>query len=195
EQRMAAILKEGGFTASREALSKLAGLVPPDRIGMRLELEKLMTYAGADQAQNKNITPEQIDAVLSDGGEQDMDEAIAAAASGEPVKLEKQLARLREAGAAPVSILRGAQRHMLRLYEARARMESQNQTADEAMKALKPPVFFKQEAAFRNQLRRWKPRVLERAIAMLLRAEAQCKSTGLPDHLIAEKALRDISAV
>ena len=83
---------------------------------------------------------------------------------------------------------------MLRLYEARARMEGEGKSADEAMKSLRPPVFFKQENAFRNQLRRFNPRTLECALALLLKAEAQSKSTGTPAELIAEKALRDLSA-
>jgi DNA polymerase-3 subunit delta len=192
EQRLTQMLKEQGFTASREALSKLSGILPPDRIGMRLEIEKLVTYALNDP--NKRIGVEQVDAVLSDGGEQDLDAAIEAATSGEPVKLEKQLARLREGGASPVMLLRGTLRHILRLYEARAKMEADGRSADEAMKSLKPPVFFKQEASFRAQLRRWSPKALERALALLLRSEAQTKSSGMPAELIGEKALRDLSA-
>ena len=91
-------------------------------------------------------------------------------------------------------MLETALRHALRLYEARAKMDVENRSPDEAMKSLKPPVFFKQEASFRAQLRRWSPKALERAVAMLLRAEAQTKSSGMPAELIAEKALRDLSA-
>lgn len=192
ETRIAALLKEEGFTAAREALSKLASVLPPDRIGMRRELEKLVTFALNDPG--KRIMPEMVDAVLSDGGDQDIDAAITAAASGEPAKLEKQLGRLREGGAAPVALLRSMQRHILRLYEARAKMESDGRSADEAMKSLRPPVFFKQEASFRAQLRRWSPRALERALALLLRAETQTKSSNMPAELIGEKALRDLSA-
>jgi DNA polymerase-3 subunit delta len=192
ESRIKSLLQEQGFSASREALSKLSGLLPPDRIGMRLELEKIVTFALKDP--KKTITVEHVDACLTDSGEQDMDEAIAAASMGEAARLEKQLQRLRGAGAAPVMMLRAAQRHVLRLYEARARMEAEGRSADEAMKSLRPPVFFKQETAFRNQLRRFSPRALERALALLLKAESQTKSTGMPAELIAEKALKDLSA-
>lgn len=192
ESRIKSILQEQGFTAAREALTRLATLLPPDRIGMRLELEKLVTYALNDP--KKMITPQMVELCLSDGGEQDVDEAVMAAASGEAAKLERQLRRLREGGAQPVALLRGAQRQVLRLYEARAKMDAEGRSADEVMKSLRPPVFFKQEAAFRNQLRRWSPLRLERALAMLLKAEALVKSSNLPSELIAEKALRDISA-
>jgi DNA polymerase III subunit delta len=191
ETRVRNMLQEQGFSASREALSKLSALLPPDRIGLRLEVDKLVTYALHDP--HKRITAEMVDACMSDGGEQDMDEAVTAAASGEAAKLEKQMKRLQGAGAAPVALLRAAQRHMLRLYEARARMDNEGKSADEAMKSLRPPVFFKQEASFRNQLRRWSPLALERANALLLRAEAQVKSSNMPAELIAEKALRDIA--
>jgi DNA polymerase-3 subunit delta len=185
------LLQEQGFTATREALSKLTSLLPPDRIGLRLELEKLVTYALNDP--QKRITPDIVEACLSDGGEQDMDEAVTAAASGEANKLEKQMKRLQASGSAPVALLRAAQRHMLRLYEARAKMDAEGRSADDAMKSLRPPVFFKQEAAFRAQLRRWSPLSLERALGMLLKAEAQVKSSNMPAELIAEKALRDIA--
>jgi DNA polymerase-3 subunit delta len=191
EARLTQMLKEQGFTAAREALSKLTGILPPDRIGMRLEVEKLVTYALKDP--NKRITVEMVDACLSDGGEQDLDAAVEAATSGEPAKLEKQLARLREGGASPVMLLRGTLRHVMRLYEARTKMD-EGRSPDEAMKALRPPVFFKQEASFRSALRRWSPKALERAVGLLLRSEAQTKSSGMPAELIAEKAMRDLSA-
>jgi DNA polymerase-3 subunit delta len=191
EARVKNLLQEQGFTATREALSKLTSLLPPDRIGLRLELEKLVTYALNDP--QKRITPDIVEACLSDGGEQDMDEAVTAAASGEANKLEKQMKRLQASGSAPVALLRAAQRHMLRLYEARAKMDAEGRSADDAMKSLRPPVFFKQEAAFRAQLRRWSPLSLERALGMLLKAEAQVKSSNMPAELIAEKALRDIA--
>ncbi len=190
ESRIQSLLRAAGLSAPQPALGRLAGLLPPDRIGLRLELEKLALYAASLGVKTLDLA--HVEAALGDGGAEDIDQTVLAAASGEAARLEAQLSRLRASGVAPVALLRAAQRHVLRLYEARARMDAENRSADEAMKALRPPVFFKQENAVRAQLRRWSPAGLERALALLLKAEARAKSSSLPAALIGEKALRDL---
>ena len=66
---------------------------------------------------------------------------------------------------------------------------------DQAMKDLRPPVFFKQQTGFRNQLQRWRPQTLTRARSELIQAEIDCKSTGMPDDAVCERALMRLAAM
>ena len=57
------------------------------------------------------------------------------------------------------------------------------------MMRLRPPVFWKEEAAFRSQLKRWPMPRLGAALTQLLDAELRCKSSGQPAELIAARCL------
>ncbi|HSV30176.1 MAG TPA: DNA polymerase III subunit delta, partial [Candidatus Omnitrophota bacterium] len=78
-----------------------------------------------------------------------------------------------------VSVLRTLSRHFQRLHLA-AGLMAQGKSVDQAMAALKPPVIFKAADRFKRQLSRWPADRLGRALELLLEAEAECKTTGMP---------------
>jgi DNA polymerase-3 subunit delta len=119
---------------------------------------------------------------------------VLAASGGNLQGLTVALARARFEGVAPVTILRAASRHLSRLEQAVTAMDG-GATPDQAIKSLRPPLFFKQQDAFRNQLRRWQPKTLSRARDELIRAEIDCKSTGMPDEALCERALMRLAAM
>jgi DNA polymerase-3 subunit delta len=189
---IATLLKEQGFSIARDALQELGGLLPPDRLGVRSEVNKLVTYA--HDRKEKRIALADIDALIAAAGGQNVDAAIDAAAGGERATLDALLNRLAAEGTAPIQILRGAQRHFLRLYEAASLMGAENIGAGEAIKRLRPPVFFKKEEAMAAQLRRWSAPRIARALALLLEAEAKGKNTGMPAELLAQRALLSLAS-
>jgi DNA polymerase-3 subunit delta len=58
---------------------------------------------------------------------------------------------------------------------------------------LRPPLPFSLRGAFAARCRGWTSATLERAMALLLDAEAKCKSTGLPAEIIAAHALIELA--
>jgi DNA polymerase-3 subunit delta len=185
------LLKTHGFTPERDALQALVALLPPDRRGVRMEVDKLATYAHGKNP--PRITLDDVRAVCGDAGAQETDEAVEAAASGARAQLDHCLTRLTAENTPAVQILRASQRHFLRLYEAASLMREEEMSAAEALKRLRPPVFFKKEALMTRQLQRWKPKQIMAALALLIKAETRAKSSGLPSDRLAEKALRDIA--
>jgi DNA polymerase-3 subunit delta len=181
-----AMLRGEGFTIDSDALAALTALLPPDRAGVRMEVDKLITSCWKNAG--KKIAMADVTAILSDGSAEDVDEAVWAAASFDLAKLDATLARLNAEGVQPTQLLRAMQRHILKLYEARAQMED-GRSMEEALKQLRPPVFFKRETQIKKQLQRWTLPALDRALAALVTAEAQCKSSGLPTERIGERAL------
>lgn len=191
DRTVADMARAEGFTLERDALSTLTALLPPDRIGIRMEMEKLMTYARGRA--NGRITLEDVEAVITDAGEQDVDDAIWAAAGGQHAALEKLIARMAGEGVNAVAVLRAAQRHLLRLYELQALAAHERLSMAEAMKQLRPPVFFKREAAMLAQVKRWPARKIERALQQLLEAEVKVKTTGFPAERLGERALLSLA--
>ena len=65
----------------------------------------------------------------------------------------------------------------------------------EAMRSLRPPVFYKLEGRFLAQLRLWSPRRLGEALSRLNRAEIDLKTSAQPKSAIAERALLDVAGL
>ena len=183
-------LDDAGLRADAGVISWIAGNLGSDRMVSRMELEKLTLYA----AEKSDITLEDAQAVIGDAAAVTLDDVVFAAAGGNLKGLTVALSRARFEGVAAVSILRAASRHLSRLEEAVTAMTG-GVGADQAMKNLRPPVFFKQQTGFRNQLQRWRPQTLSRARAELIQAEIDCKSTGMPDDAVCERALMRLAAM
>jgi DNA polymerase-3 subunit delta len=87
-----------------------------------------------------------------------------------------------------VAILRAAARHLQRLHLARAHVDG-GQTPDQAMMALKPPVFQGARDRFREHLRRWNGYRLATALDIVTEAEIDCKTTGTPAEAVCCRTL------
>ena len=85
------------------------------------------------------------------------------------------------------AILRAAQRYFQRLHMAVAHV-AKGQTPQAAVKALRPPVFFKLEPILTAQIRNWTLPKLHQALDRLQEAEAECKRTHMPDETICSRA-------
>jgi DNA polymerase-3 subunit delta len=183
-------LGDAGISATGDVVSWIAGNLGSDRMVSRMELEKLTLYA----AGQSEITLEDAQAVIGDAAAVTLDDVVYAATGGNLKGLTVALARARFEGVASIAILRAASRHLSRLEEAVAAMTG-GANPDSAMKTLRPPVFFKQQNSFRNQLQRWRPQTLSRARTELIQAEIDCKTTGMPDEAVCERTLMRLAAM
>jgi DNA polymerase-3 subunit delta len=177
-----------GVAATSEAVDYLATVLGADRMVSRSELEKLALYAGPDE----EVTLEDAIACVGDSGESTMEDVAFASAAGDGAALRRALGRAYAEGTSPIAVLRTTLRHFDRLHFAAALM-AQGASAEEAMRALRPPVFFKREAAFRAQLRAWGRKDLGKALAELQEAEVACKSTGVPAESVCGQVLASIA--
>lgn len=140
-------------------------------------LEVLALYAG----DAKTLSLADLRVLLADGGETSMGDAVDAALSGDPAATDKALVLAYQEGAAPVGLLRVLLTELLRLRLA-ASVMAEGQSAQQAMAAMRPPVFFKRQPVVQKMLRLWAPAALEQALAAVLAAEAACKTTHIPDQ-------------
>ena len=110
-----------------------------------------------------------------------MNDAIDAALSGDPARTDKALGLAYDEGISPVGLVRVLLSELLRLRVAVGAM-ADGASAQEAMSAMRPPVFFKRQALVQKILRLWPLPALDQAIAAALAAETACKTTHIPDH-------------
>jgi len=173
------------------ALAYLAERLGSDRRVTRQELDKLALFKGAASdgaAGKRSVTLEDAEQSVGDGGKVQLDEIVFAATGGDLVGLDRNLGRYFSAGENPIPVLRALTRHLERLQWARAEID-RGSAPSQAMKSLRPPVFFKQERAFGQQLQLWPQERLGTALQIALDAEIDCKTTGMPGDAVCGRAL------
>jgi len=182
-------LRRHGLTASREALDYLAVHLGEDRALTRAELDKLVLFAGPRTAP---LGLEEAMACIGDGAGRAVDEVALAAADGDQGGLDRTLAHELASGASPITLLRGAGRHLQRLHLVAGLMRD-GASLDRALAALRPPAFGPTRDRLARQAARWSAADLAFALDRLLAAEIACKRTGAPAEAICWRALAEIA--
>lgn len=183
-------LKSFGLSIAPDALADATARLGSDRGVTRRELEKLALYAHGQ----KQVTLEDVVAVLGDEAEVRAEEAVDAAGQGDLKRLDPALERLWLAGTSPVAIVRTAMAHFQRLLLARAEMDK-GESADAVLRKLRPPVHFMRLASFKIQAGSWDSERLGDALDLLLETEALCKTTAVPPETVCARALFNIAAM
>jgi len=178
-------LANRNLSVSQDALRYLSDNLGGDRMVSRSELEKLALYMGNDGGE---VSLSDAMTCIGDSANMTLDDLAFAAASGDLDHLTRLIDRVKQEGATAVAILRVLARHFQRLYLANG-LVAEGKSPEEAMKMLRPPVFFKQTGAFRVQCSRWTAGRLETILDSIGEAEAACKSTGAPSDMICSQLL------
>lgn len=182
-------LRDHQLSAESDAVNWLASALAGDRGRVRSELEKLVTYKGAERSA---INLADAQSCCGDAGAQSFEDLAYAVAGARPEAALRAYDALIAEGIPPVTVIRTVLNHYRRLHQARARMDM-GDSAEGAMKTLAPPVFFKQEDAFRAQLNRYSAAGIEKIMQRLSALEAQCKQTGIPAETLCAQAFLSLS--
>ncbi|MCW9040054.1 MAG: DNA polymerase III subunit delta, partial [Rhodospirillales bacterium] len=175
-------------SVTRDSEAFLMQNLGSDRMVSRSELEKLALYVGdGNRAEIADVI-----ACVGDSAGYSLDDIVFAAAGGDGKSLDRCLGRAFDEGIQPIVILRAMSRHMQRLHLVSGIVNG-GASPDQAMKKLRPPVFFKQADVFRAQLRVWRPRRIADALEILTEAELDCKINVLPAETICGRALMRIA--
>lgn len=166
--------------AARDALLAYGGGA---RDVLRSELDKLDLYTGGG-----SVALDDVAAACADRGEAAFDTLVNAVASGRLAEATAQAQRLRAEGEAGIAMLRALLRRIWQLREVRLSM-ARGASADAAVKALRPPVFWKDAATVTAQASGWTLEKLDRACLLLLETERTIKQPGSAGDLLAEHAL------
>lgn len=181
---------ENGYTVQSDAIQWLSSNIAGDRARARSEIEKLFLYKGSE---NKNITLDDARAACGEAGDQSIDDLLYAMGNG---RIDASLAaynKLLEEGIQVVTILRSIQNHFRRLHMVKTSVDA-GETVEGAMKKLQPAIFFKQEDAFKSQLRKYSDQKLIAMMQRLNQIEAQTKTTGAPVETLCSQAILSLAS-
>lgn len=177
-------LREGGFSWDNDAINYLTRSFAGDRLVICSEVEKLITYMGAD----RKITLESVKDCVGDNVESSMDELCMAVASRDLEQIEKNLNRILVEGIGAIAPIRIILRYFFRLQQVRAEIAN-GESDQQAIAKLRPPIFFKQIDAFKGHLQIWNSKAIDKMIEALLKLEIECKQTGSAPELLLSRFL------
>jgi DNA polymerase-3 subunit delta len=183
-------LKSSGLAIAGEARTLLRSQIGGDRLASRAELQKLCLFA----AGQKEISIDDVRAVIGDASAFDVDEVIDAAALGRADEVARTYRRLLAAGTPGFVVLGAAIRHFNFLHRARAARD-QGEPADAIVNRASPPVFYKRRADVIRQIDAWRLAAIERAMAGLDRAMVDSRLRGAITDDVVGQALLMISAM
>lgn len=184
------VFREKGMTVNRDALAWLKSHLGNDRSVTRAELEKICLFKG----DSGEVSMEDAQLCVGDSTEATLDDLAFAVGRGDLAETGRLFDRAIYEGANAVGILRVLIRHFTRLHLAGG-IVAEGKSADQAMKSLKPPVFFKQTGAFEAQMRVWPVSRGETALAMLSEAESISKSSGMPAEVYCRQMLMRLAVM
>ncbi len=183
-----ASLNEHGIGIEDGALALWLPLLEGDYALARNEIEKMALYKGYGANTDAVVSMADIKSVAAGGQSVSIDDIIMSAMGGRPGVCDASFRRAMAGKMNAAIVLRSLQRHIGRLLETRAAIDS-GESAGSAMKSLRPPVFRMQEQAFSQQLNIWPGAMLARAQSQSLEAEKQLKTAGAPAEAITGRLL------
>lgn len=184
------VLNEAGYKIQPDALNWLSMNIAGDRLRVRNELEKLITYMGKDE---KLIHAHDVLAICGEAGAQSFDDLIYAIGSGKTEAALFTYNKLLAEGVFVITILRTLQNHFRRLHYTKSLIQDGLDVAI-AMKKLQPPIFFKNEAGFKSQVSKWSEKRLLLILDRLADVEAQMKQTGTPVETLGSHVVLSLAA-
>ena len=183
-------LSDAGYTIQSDALSWLSMNIAGDRLRVRAEIEKLITYMGKE---SKSVGLSDVMAICGEAGAQSMDDLIYAIGAGKTEIALFTYNKLIAEGVFVITIMRSLQGHFRKLHITKSLVRDGLDT-DTAMKRLQPPIFFKNEAGFKAQLSKWSDNKLLSILQRLSDVEAQMKQTGTPSETLGSHVVLSLSA-
>lgn len=182
-----------GLDADPAALALLVGVTGTERGILAQELAKLAVYLGAAPHAPKRLDPDHVRALGAGEAAADIDPLVDGLAERNLRAVADALARLEAERVSGITLIRAAGRRFAQLAEARAAIEA-GASAEEAVGALRPPLFWKAKPGFLTALKRWRAPELADAAQALLAAERAIKARGSAGELIAFQALATLAA-
>ena len=178
-----------GLTVDADALPWIVERLGGDRGQTRSEIEKLLLYKAGGGAGDTSKTITLADAIdiLGDTAAIGIDDVIAATFDGELVALDRALDRVFSEGGHPVQLVRSLQRHADQLHLVSAHASKGGNMEAAMFKARGLPRGGPVRQRFERHLRAWPLPRLGASLQAILKAEIDCKSTGLPDEAIARR--------
>lgn len=184
KRNMFTFFQENGYKISSETLSLLCDRLIENRISLKSELNKLITYLG----ERRNITNDDIRNVISLTSSSNIDFFCQCVASNQIKKTDLICTQLLQSGESSISLIRCITTYFNLLLLGRQMIKKQMALETVLSKILRPNQF-KMKEILTQQLYIWDIDSLTKVLNLLFEAEKQMKTTGYDQDLILQRTL------
>jgi len=178
------IMRRDEIEIDAEAIRLITSKLGSDRIGSRMEIEKLALFAG----QGGSLSADEVAVLLGDSATLAITDIAIAAADGSPETLKIAIKRAWHDETSAIAVLRGCQGYFRQLTMAAHEIES-GKNIPAAIRNLRPPLHFKLQKSFGAQLRFWRGTIASDAVNKLQDAELTIKSGRIDENVICAQCL------
>ena len=161
-----------------------------DRLISKNELEKILLVIS--HKENEQIKFEDIQGILNDSSSNTLNMINEYVMYGKVNQVSKNLYRIFDEGTNAVAIIRSLLNYLVRLHKTQIEIKKTG-NFDEAIKQLRPAVFWKDKDNFRNHCSKWPTMEILHYIERLLEAEYMCKTHGSLSNEICEKYVLSVA--
>ncbi|WP_371396545.1 DNA polymerase III subunit delta [Fretibacter rubidus] len=186
-------LNDLGIKIEPDALAMWVPLLEGDRGLTRGEIEKMAVYKGYGTEAGASVTIEDIKSVAAGGQSASIDDIINFTMGGKVDDADTMFRRAVAGKLNTVVILFSLQRHISRLLEAQGKMQ-RGDSAENAIRSLRPPVFGMAQRDFVRQLNLWPSSALQRALSQTLDVEKNVKTAASPADALVGRLLLALSS-
>lgn len=190
ESLISDVLSSFSLTIEGDARALLQSRLGADRALSRAEIEKLALYC----LDHKTITLADVENVVGDAADLALERIAEAAAEGRTQAAVTDFGRAMASGESAQAIIAVLQRYFLRLHKVRSDVDA-GQRVDDALKSLRPPLFFKQRDAFARQIRNWSRPQLDQALRRIAGDAKTARLSPRLEAVYAERLLLALSAM
>tara|TARA_Y100001970_G_C14120323_1_gene795895 strand:+ start:50 stop:1072 length:1023 start_codon:yes stop_codon:yes gene_type:complete len=181
---------EHKITFDRDAKSFLLNNLSNDRMVIKNELEKVLLSLSND---NRKIDIEKLRYILHDSSYTDFQQINNYILFGNIEKGSRSIEKLFNIGTSPVAILKSFNNYIMRIRLTQVEL-SKGKHFDEAIKVLRPPVFWKEKSDFKYHCSIWPANVIENIINDVLSSEIKCMTNNIIAKEQCEQTLFKISS-
>ncbi len=161
-----------------------------DRLISKNELEKILLTIS--NKENREISLNDIQNILNDGSSSSLNIINENVMYGRINQVSKSLYKKFDEGNNAVAIIRSLLNYLVRVNKTQIEIKKTS-NFDEAIKQLKPPVFWKDKDNFKNHCSKWPAKDILHFIKELLEAEYMCKNQSSLNNEICEKYILSVA--
>ena len=183
------ILSGFNVQADDEAVDWLSGTLTGDRAVVRSEVEKLALLAPpGGRLDLETVRMGLADGIAATGGD-----SLLSATLGKHADADAAVEAAMADGLTGVALMRMCLSHLQKMHQARLKMAC-GMTANDAVKSMRPPVFFRAASPMVSALRLWSADRLLHALEEARCVELACKQTGSRPELLARRFIHRLAS-
>jgi DNA polymerase III subunit delta len=184
------VLASFSLSIEDDARTLLQSRLGADRALSRAEIEKLALYSLG----RATITLENVEGLVGDAAGLALERIAEAAADGRTKNAISDFGRALASGESAQTVIAVVQRYFLKLHRVRSDVDA-GQRLDDALKAIRPPLLFKQKDAFARQVRSWPRGQIDQALRRIAEAAKAARLTSNLEDVIAERLILALASM